>query len=107
MNKELEEGYGVKDYVINHLTYKTKPVSGMDVYEIRIYHKSAYVASIEVDGMELEMWRHRNDPDPDSYTYVELEEKGWEMPSVKMETPLQRKTRLWKEGMKEKENGWD
>ncbi len=113
MNKESEEGYGVRDYMEKHLNYKTYPVPGYDIYEVKIYYKSASIGSIQVDGMELEYWRNRNNPDPDSYTYDELEEKGWEVPSVKMETPLQRKTRQWKEGMKidsalkELENGWD
>ena len=35
--------------------------------------------------------------------------KDWEMPSVKVETPKERKEREWKEGLKfgKEENGWD
>lgn len=55
---ESEERYDVKDYMINHLTYKTYPVSGYDIYEVKIYYKSALIGSIKVDGMEVECFRH-------------------------------------------------
>ena len=47
-----------RQYIIDHLTVKTYPKPGYDVYLMRIYHKGAYLTEIEVDGLELEMWRH-------------------------------------------------
>jgi len=60
-------------YVKDHLTVKTYPKPGYDVYLMRIYYKGAYLAEVEVDGLELEMWRYKDDADPDSYTYDEFE----------------------------------
>ena len=97
-------------YVKDHLTVKTYPKPGYDVYLMRIYYKGAYLAEVEVDGLELEMWRYKDDADPDSYTYDELEEKGFIVgmpgynkngdPIARAETSLERKKRYWKEGHK-------
>jgi hypothetical protein len=63
-----------RDYILDHLTVKTYPVPDWDKYEIRIYFKGVYLTSVEVDGLELECWRHKDNPDPDSKTYDELDD---------------------------------
>lgn len=103
--------FEIRDFALHNMSFKTYPKTGWDVYEIRVYWKGAYLTTVEADGLEVEMFRHKDNPDPDSLTYDEFEEKGMGMPTVKMETPLQRKTRQWKEGLKVDEvtrkEGWD
>jgi len=93
-------------YVKDHLTIKTYPKPGYDVYLVRIYYKGAYLAEIEVDGLELEMWRYKDNPDPDSYTYDELEAEHPESWKVVQKPPMSRAER-WKQGLPVEEKGWD
>lgn len=59
-----------RQFVVGHLTVKTYPKPGWDIYEVRIYYKGAYLASVEVDGLELECWRHK-DADEMGFTKIE------------------------------------
>lgn len=76
------------EFIKDHITVKTYPVIGMDIYEMRIYYKGAYLKSVEVDGIELEMWRYKDTPDPDSHTYDELEENHPETWEKMQERPI-------------------
>ena len=95
-----------REFMIDHLTIKTYPKPGMDVYLMRIYYKGAYLAQIEVDGLELEMWRYKDNPDPDTKTYDEFEEVCEEGMT---------KQEKWMKGIEvgmtptedKEENGWD